>query len=826
MAQKTGQFVAFKNQWVNTTPAPIALGITMAAQEYPTQIKFSGLNLYLTWRNAYSRSDSASIYLCDTSGNNRIKIYETSVQAEAEDVSFQSGGSRTFNISETDAKKLKGKSLAIVKNANNGIYFGVISGTHANITITTKSDAYDVTVNQATGGTVTADKASALVGSTVTLTVTPTEGYRLTGWTTVPANLEIENNQFVMPEQAVTITPSWEKIDYIISTQTNPAGAGTVTAPETGQAGDTISISQTPAEGYSFSNRWTLSNGGTVEDGSFIMPASNITVTANYTANTYNISKDVSPAGAGSVAAPATGVYGTTISIGQSAAIGYTFDHWELSSGGSVSSSSFVMPAGNVTITAVFTRNAYAITTQTDPEDAGTITAPATAGYQDTVNISQTPGEGFYFNGWTLSNGGEVSSGSFTMPDGPITVTANYIERATAEADQTINGGKRWQVKIKRKTADIKGYELILSFPCGIYLRQFYSGASTVTISFPSSETTAWANYVTTDRQATGGTLTIHSYKNSNYTELIGTYVLEDLVYNVPDDAGPQIVSKSAERALDTIGGVQRAISAEGYDFADLGCFVQNHGGAEINATVRDKYQAAITSVRVQVIGYEGAMYDQTFTGNSTTMTVNMITGNLTKAGLTNIKITATNSRGMTTERMVFTDGFTVNQYTAPIINSFEVWRCDASGDPDETGTVAKYGASYSWTQAGTNAVTRTVSVYGIDETVTTDEDWILPSSRQSFPTTDTAEITYTVADLLETTSITVRLGSGKFILHFNASGDSVAIGHAVQETPTAGKGYTGTFEVDENMEIWVGDPTHGSMTLKDYILAVVNGTI
>lgn len=228
-------------------------------------------------------------------------------------------------------------------------------------------------------------------------------------------------------------------------------------------------------------------------------------------------------------------------------------------------------------------------------------------------------------------------------------------------------------------------------------------------------------------------------------------------------------------------------------------------------------YRASVASVRIRLSGYQGPDYDQTFTtfrNHSCTFT----SGILTNPGVTTIEIICTDSRGLTA---TMTRTITVNAYEAPAITKFECWRCDTTGDPDETGEVAQFEAGYIWTQVGNNTITRSITVFGTTENVTVDTGWILPSSRQNFPALQTAEITYTVSDKLESTSVTIRLDTRRFIMHFSADGSSVAIGHAVQETPTAGSGYTGTFEIDASMETWIGN-----MTLKEYILAVVNGLV
>ena len=72
---------------------------------------------------------------------------------------------------------------------------------------------YNVTVTPATGGTVEADKATAIIGETVTLTVTPDAGYELDALTVMNGEtpVEVTNNTFVMPAAAVTVTATFKQ---------------------------------------------------------------------------------------------------------------------------------------------------------------------------------------------------------------------------------------------------------------------------------------------------------------------------------------------------------------------------------------------------------------------------------------------------------------------------------------------------------------------------------------------------------------------------------------------------------------------------------------
>lgn len=144
---------------------------------------------------------------------------------------------------------------------------------------------YNVSITAGTGGSATRDKTTAQIGDTVTITCTPSAGYTANTPTASGITFtSLGNNKwkFTMPAAAVSVSCTFSKVTYTITKAVSPSGAGTVTAAATGQVGDQITVSQTPAAGYYF-NGWTFSPAGpTVSSGKFTMPANNVTITANY----------------------------------------------------------------------------------------------------------------------------------------------------------------------------------------------------------------------------------------------------------------------------------------------------------------------------------------------------------------------------------------------------------------------------------------------------------------------------------------------------------------------------------------------------------------
>lgn len=66
-----------------------------------------------------------------------------------------------------------------------------------------------------TNGTVTANKTEAAEGATVTLTATPAENYVFGAWTITTesgTSVEVENNTFVMPAEAVTVSATFTEV--------------------------------------------------------------------------------------------------------------------------------------------------------------------------------------------------------------------------------------------------------------------------------------------------------------------------------------------------------------------------------------------------------------------------------------------------------------------------------------------------------------------------------------------------------------------------------------------------------------------------------------
>jgi len=151
---------------------------------------------------------------------------------------------------------------------------------------------FDVTVNNVTGGTVTADKTDDVgVGETVTLTATyDAQAYLLNGITVngVAANKVNDTTYtFVMPREDVTVVPNFEKIVYstVTASSISDSAWGTVSvtpAKAKYAEGEVVTIETAPAAGYRVKE--INCSGATMVGNTITMPATEtaITVTVEF----------------------------------------------------------------------------------------------------------------------------------------------------------------------------------------------------------------------------------------------------------------------------------------------------------------------------------------------------------------------------------------------------------------------------------------------------------------------------------------------------------------------------------------------------------------
>ncbi|MFQ7169104.1 MAG: endo-beta-N-acetylglucosaminidase [Christensenellales bacterium] len=139
----------------------------------------------------------------------------------------------------------------------------------------------------------------------------------------------------------------------------------------------------------------------------------------------------------GSVAASATSATaGTTVKLTANPAEGYTLDYFTLD-GERINGDTFIMPARNVEVSAVFTANAYSITVV--QPTGGTVSASKlSAFFGEAVELTAVPDEGYELSHYVV-NGAANSGGTFTMPARDVIVTAVFTKVAEPSVNLALN---------------------------------------------------------------------------------------------------------------------------------------------------------------------------------------------------------------------------------------------------------------------------------------------------------------------------------------------------------------------------------------------------
>lgn len=144
----------------------------------------------------------------------------------------------------------------------------------------------------------------------------------------------------------------------------------------------------------------------------------------------------VQPAG-GTVSASATSATaGTTVKLTATPSEGYTLDYFTLD-GERINGDTFIMPARNVEVSAVFTANAYSITVV--QPTGGTVSASKlSAFFGEAVELTAVPDEGYELSHYVV-NGAANNGSSFTMPAHDVMVTAVFTKVAEPSVNLALN---------------------------------------------------------------------------------------------------------------------------------------------------------------------------------------------------------------------------------------------------------------------------------------------------------------------------------------------------------------------------------------------------
>ncbi len=312
------------------------------------------------------------------------------------------------------------------------------------------ANTYKVTFDSDGGTAVTGQTVA--YGGKVSEPAHPTkEGHTFLGWTYNRETWTFESD--TMPASDIELVAQWKVNEYTVTF--DPNGGTAVTGQTVAYGGKVSKPAQPTREGYTFAE-WTY-NGTAWNFESGTMPASDITLVAKWTANTYKIVFHANDGSETTKEQSVTYDQKKALESNSFARNGYTFAGWATSENGAIAyldgATVINLASGSgaeIHLYAVWTANTYKVTF--DP-NGGTAVTGQTVAYGGKVSEPAQPTkEGHTFEEWTY-NGTTWDFESDTMPASDIELVAQWKANeytvtfdpngGTAVTEQTVAyGGK------------------------------------------------------------------------------------------------------------------------------------------------------------------------------------------------------------------------------------------------------------------------------------------------------------------------------------------------------------------------------------------------
>ena len=380
-----------------------------------------------------SQPDVVTIGVKMIGGNSSSTI---TVQGSTDGVNFDTGENLTISGTSNDIVELTSTrtfgadvryvKLYYTKGSNIGV--GPIS-------ITKYIEKYNISLSSpTTGGSFTADKATAAAGETVTLTPVPEPHYVFDSWTVCKTGdpstiVTVNNNQFEMPAYAVTVSATFTELPVRTITIPNNIASNVAVDVTEAYAGDEVTITVVAPEdefltsltvtGNTTSNPITLSPevSSSEDTYTFIMPDENVTISATF-AGEYTVQFSVNGTSTGS---PTVTSGDVTLPSQIDVPDGFDFPGWttDPTNFNNIITGSSYTPTADVTLYAVFSR---------------TITGPTVTTYNKVSSIS----EGYYLI--VCENSNVAFDGSLGTLDAVGNTISVNIENNTIASSASTDG--------------------------------------------------------------------------------------------------------------------------------------------------------------------------------------------------------------------------------------------------------------------------------------------------------------------------------------------------------------------------------------------------
>ena len=249
-------------------------------------------------------------------------------------------------------------------------------------------DTHNIVVNGSENGIVTG-VGTYNYGDTVTLSITPNEGYKFVRW----SDGKTDNPRTIIVTEDITLGVELELLTYIVSVSCHETH-GTVSGSGTYKHGETIVITATANDGFKFA-QW---NDGDINAQRTLVVTSDTILIATFEEIQCKLTLVSNDPTMGSVFGEGTYKYGTEVSINAVANTGYQFTQW---SDNNTAAQRTLTITTDMLLTAYFQPIKYIITATANDETLGMVYGGGEYPYNTSISLMAVPNEGAEFITWT-----------------------------------------------------------------------------------------------------------------------------------------------------------------------------------------------------------------------------------------------------------------------------------------------------------------------------------------------------------------------------------------------------------------------------------------
>ena len=277
--------------------------------------------------------------------------------------SYYAGDSVTLTATPDEGYEFAGWYNGNEKVSDENPYTFTVNGNITLKALFVRIVRYSLTVTAGENGKISGSASGEYeAGEKISVTATPDEGFLFAGWFKGEEKVsDSATYEFVMPAEAVALTAKFERqiVRYSLTVTADENGKISGSASGEYEAGEKISVTATPDEGFLFAGWFKgeekVSDSATYE---FVMPAEAVALTAKFERQIVRYSLTVTADENGKISGSASGEYeaGEKISVTATPDEGFLFAGW-FKGEEKVSDSAtyeFVMPAEAVALTAKF----------------------------------------------------------------------------------------------------------------------------------------------------------------------------------------------------------------------------------------------------------------------------------------------------------------------------------------------------------------------------------------------------------------------------------------------------------------------------------------